>query len=283
MIVPLSDGSRTASMKKMSALQAFNVGKAYGAAGQPRVEALRSVSLDIPGGEFVSILGPSGCGKSTFLNIIAGFDRQTDGQVLVHGKTVTGPSAERGVVFQDSSALFPWYTVRGNVEFGLRSRGVSKPERDRLVDEALTLVRLADFADALPRQLSGGMRQLCAIARVLVMQASILLMDEPFGALDAITRTQMQQRLEDIWQRTGVTVLFVTHSVDEAIFLGDRVVVMSGRPGSIRANIPVSLARPRDVTSPEFNAIKAQAVALLKQPVDMVADGDAISLGMNSG
>ncbi len=228
------------------------------------VLALSDVSLDIRAREFVTVLGPSGCGKTTILNMIAGFDRPSSGAVEMEGKPISGPSAARGVVFQDSGALFPWMTVAANVAFGPRAAGLPRAEIRQRVQGALELVRLRDFADKYPIQLSGGMRQLAAIARVLVMDSKLLLMDEPFAALDAITRQRLQEQLVDIWLRSGAAILFITHSIDEALFLGDRVVVMSGRPGVVRATFDIDLPRPRDVTSVAFNDLKGRALALLR-------------------
>jgi NitT/TauT family transport system ATP-binding protein len=228
------------------------------------VLALSSVSFDINAREFVTVLGPSGCGKTTILNMIAGFDAPSSGSVSMEGTPISGPSAMRGVVFQDSAALFPWMTVAENISFGLRAAWSSRSEVRQRVDAVLKLVRLSDFANKFPMQLSGGMRQLVAIARVLVMDTKLLLMDEPFAALDAITRQRLQEQLVDIWQRAGAAILFITHSIDEAMFLGDRVIVMSGRPGSIRATFDIDLPRPRDVTSVAFNELKARALALLR-------------------
>jgi len=228
--------------------------------GSSTVYALENVSLDIRHREFLSILGPSGCGKSTLLNILAGFDVQSGGRAVFNGQSISGPSAKRGVVFQDTNALFPWMTVAANVEFGLRSLPISRRERKQRAQAALELVRLQDFAESYPRQLSGGMRQLAAIARVIVMEADLLLMDEPFAALDAITRQRMQQQLVDIWQKTSTSILFITHSVDEAIYLGDRVAIMSARPGRIIKMFSVDFGRPRDLASPEFNALRAEAL-----------------------
>jgi NitT/TauT family transport system ATP-binding protein len=245
-------------------VQVEGLGRTYGT-GSTAVRALDDVSLDIRKGEFLSILGPSGCGKSTLLNILAGFDFPTEGRALFNGKPILGASPSRGVVFQDTNALFPWMTVFHNVEFGLRSLGIDRKERGRRVDAALHLVGLGDFAASYPRQLSGGMRQLAAIARIIVMNAELLLMDEPFAALDAITRQRMQKQFAEIWSRTRGTVLFITHSVDEAIFLGDRVAIMSGRPGRIRMILDVHLPRPRDLTSVDFNAFRATALRQLEQ------------------
>ena len=251
-------------MQPSSALvQIKDLGRIYGTADKA-VRALDSVSLDIAKGEFLTVLGPSGCGKSTLLNILAGFDTPTSGFALFDGGPIAGASPRRGVVFQDTNALFPWLTVRRNVEFGLRSVGVNASDRDRRVDAALELVRLRDFADSLPKQLSGGMRQLAAIARIIVMNADLLLMDEPFAALDAISRQRMQQQLIEIWSKASGTVMFITHSVDEAIYLGDRVVIMSGRPGRIRGIHTIELPRPRDVTSSSFNELRAMATKQLE-------------------
>jgi NitT/TauT family transport system ATP-binding protein len=245
-------------------VQVENLARTYGS-GPTAVRALEDVSLEIRKREFLTILGPSGCGKSTLLNILAGFDFPSAGRALFKGEPIVGSSPSRGVVFQDSNALFPWMTAFQNVEFGVRSLRIDRRERVRRVEAALNLVGLRDFAASYPRQLSGGMRQLVAIARVIVMNAELLLMDEPFAALDAITRQRMQKQLADIWSRTRGTVLFITHSVDEAIFLGDRVAIMSGRPGRIRLVMDVQLPRPRDVTAADFNAFRATALRQLEQ------------------
>lgn len=231
--------------------------------GNSVVQALDNVSINIGRGEFLSILGPSGCGKSTLLNVLAGFDKQSAGTAEFDGKPIPGPSPKRGVVFQDTNALFPWLTVQQNVEFGLRSLGVPKPDRKERVSQALDLVNLRDFANSFPRQLSGGMRQLVAIARVVVMDADLLLMDEPFAALDAITRQRMQKQLVDIWSKTKSSILFITHSIDEAIYLGDRVAIMSARPGRIREVLDIDLPRPRDLASSDFNDLRGKALKYL--------------------
>jgi NitT/TauT family transport system ATP-binding protein len=231
--------------------------------GSQTVIALDGIDLTIRPSSFFTILGPSGCGKSTLLNRVAGFDRPTSGQIDVDGRPVGKPSAQRAVVFQDSAALFPWLTVAQNVAFGLKSTGRKAAECRELVADSLELVRLSAFADRYPHQLSGGMRQLVAISRVLVLEPKLLLMDEPFAALDAITRLHLQERLAEIWQRTQITVLFITHSVDEAIMLSDEVAVMSRRPGTIRARLKIDLPRPRSVTSTSFNALKEEALGLL--------------------
>jgi nitrate ABC transporter ATP-binding subunit len=225
------------------------------AVGDDEVEALAPVDLAIPQGEFVCMIGASGCGKSTLLRIIAGFEEPTTGDVSIYGKAITGPGSDRGMVFQDY-ALFPWMTVHQNISFGPRQRQLPHEEIERTTDEFIKMVGLERFADRYPNQLSGGMKQRVAIARVLANNANILLMDEPFGALDALTREQLQHELLQIWKRTGVTTIFVTHSVEEAVLLADRVLVMSAGPGRIDSDFRIDLARPRDVSSPEFNALR---------------------------
>ena len=217
------------------------------------IHALSDASLTIAKGEFVCLIGASGCGKSTLLRIMAGFEQPSSGQALMWGKPIEGPEPSRGMVFQDY-ALFPWLSVRDNIGFGPTSRGLARSEVKDTVDRFIDLVGLQKFADAYPHQLSGGMKQRVAIARVLANDAELVLMDEPFGALDAMTRERLQDELLDIWQRTKLTVVFVTHSIEEAIFLADRVVVMTPGPGRIDSDNRLDLPRPRDVASPEFNA-----------------------------
>jgi NitT/TauT family transport system ATP-binding protein len=206
--------------------------------------ALGDLSLSIAEGEFVAILGPSGCGKSTLLYVVGGFVPPSSGKVLVNGRAVTGPGPDRGPVFQEF-ALFPWKTVLGNVMYGLREQGVPKALAESKARTLISLVHLAGYEDFYPKQLSGGMKQRVAIARTLAYGPKILLMDEPFGALDAHTRTGLQRELLEIWERDRKTVLFVTHSVEEAVFLADRVVVLTRSPGRIKAMIDVDLPRPR--------------------------------------
>ena len=225
------------------------------AVGDGEVEALAPVDLTIPKGEFVCMIGASGCGKSTLLRIIAGFEEPTTGGVSMYGNAISGPGSDRGMVFQDY-ALFPWMTVRENISFGPRQRQLPRQEIEKTTDEFIRMVGLERFADRYPNQLSGGMKQRVAIARVLANNANILLMDEPFGALDALTREQLQHELLQIWARTGVTTIFVTHSVEEAVLLADRVLVMSAGPGRIDSDFRIDLARPREVSSPEFNALR---------------------------
>ncbi len=220
--------------------------------------ALDGVNLDVADNEFVTVVGPSGCGKSTLMNIVAGLEAPTSGQVLVDGAGVTGPGPERGVIFQQY-ALFPWLTVRKNVEFGLKVAGLPAAERRERAEHYVRLVGLEQFADALPKTLSGGMKQRCAIARAYAVNPSILLMDEPFGALDALTRVRLQEQLLDTWSTEKRTVLFITHDVDEAVFLAGRVVVMAARPGRIHEVIDVTLPYPRTEEvrlSPEFAELR---------------------------
>jgi NitT/TauT family transport system ATP-binding protein len=219
------------------------------------INALSGANLTIRKGEFVCLIGASGCGKSTLLRIMAGFEKPTAGDALMWGTPIDGPDPSRGMVFQDY-ALFPWLSVRDNIGFGPSSRGLPRSEVGATVDKFVELVGLQKFASAYPHQLSGGMKQRVAIARVLANDAELVLMDEPFGALDAMTRERLQDELLEIWQRTGLTVVFVTHSIEEAIFLAGRVVVMTPGPGRIESDNALDLPRPRDVASPEFNVIR---------------------------
>ena len=228
------------------------------------VVGLGDFNLEIAPSEFVTIIGPSGCGKTTFLNIVAGFERQTSGEILVGGKPVTAPGPDRGVVFQEY-ALFPWLTVTRNVGYGLLERGMSRKEADGEADRWLKLVGLEEFGSRYPHELSGGMRQRVALIRVLAADPAILLMDEPFAALDALTRTALQRELQAIWQQARKTVIFVTHNVDEAIFLGDRMVIMSARPSSVKSIVTIDLPRPRDTTDEKFNEYRRLASRELEQ------------------
>jgi NitT/TauT family transport system ATP-binding protein len=203
-------------------------------------------------GEFICLIGASGCGKSTLLRLAAGFEIPTTGEALMWGMPIAGPGPSRGMVFQDYG-LFPWLTVRDNVGFGPRSRGRPKQEIKETTERFIELVGLQNFADLYPHQLSGGMKQRVAIARVLANDAELVLMDEPFGALDAMTRERLQDELVELWSRSGLTVLFVTHAIEEAIFLADRVVVMSPGPGRIDSEYAIDLKRPRDFASRDFN------------------------------
>jgi NitT/TauT family transport system ATP-binding protein len=226
------------------AIDVADVSKTFWRSGVP-THALGSVDLRVRPGEFVCLLGPSGCGKSTLLHIVAGFIAADSGEVTVHGEPVSGPGADRCVLFQ-APTLFPWLTARDNVLFGPRARGFMTPATRRRADELLDMVGLGEFGDHYPHQLSGGMRHRAALARALINRPPILLMDEPFAALDAITRESMQNFLLDLWQRERMSVLFVTHDVEEAALLSDRVCVMSARPGRIASIEEIGLARPRD-------------------------------------
>ena len=231
-----------------------------GVHGGPPTEALVPISLRVADNDFITILGPSGCGKSTLLRIVAGLDAPTAGRVLLDGAPVTGPGVDRGMVFQ-SYTLFPWLTVRENVCFGLRERGMPPARQQETARYWLDKVGLTGFERHYPKMLSGGMQQRTAIARALANDPKILLLDEPFGALDNQTRSLMQELLLSIWESDRKTVLFVTHDIEEAIFMASRVVVMSARPGRIKADVPVTIPHPRQYTvktTPEFSALKAQ-------------------------
>src|SRR6201994_2850745 len=217
-----------------------------------RVQAVERVSFDIAPSEFLCIVGPSGCGKSTLLNIIAGFIAPTGGEIRIGGQAVTGHGMDRGVVFQDFAQLFPWRTALGNVAFGLEMKGMAKAERETVALRQLALVKLEKFACAYPHHLSGGMQQRVAIARALAYNPAVLLMDEPFAALHALTRDDMQRLLADVWRETRKTVIYVTHNVAEAVYLADRVVVMTPHPGRVKTMVPITLPRPRDPLSVEF-------------------------------
>ncbi|WP_451986047.1 ABC transporter ATP-binding protein [Azospirillum endophyticum] len=227
------------------------------AVGAQKIVALQDIDLDIRKGEFVCLLGPSGCGKSTLLNAVAGFQPPTKGTVAVDGRSITEPGPDRGMVFQEY-ALFPWMTVAQNVAFGLEIKGMSKADIAGRVEWLLQKLHLQDFRNRFPKDLSGGMRQRVAIARVLALDSPILLMDEPFGALDALTRRTLQDELLRIWEEVGKTILFVTHSIEESIYLADRIVVMTYRPGTIKRDVHVDMPRPRDGSAPEFNRLKRE-------------------------
>ncbi len=244
------------------------------------VEALRDISLDIPNGQFVCLLGPSGCGKSTLLNAIAGFSTPTSGTLTVDGSPVRSPGPDRGMVFQEY-ALFPWMTVEQNVAFGLEVRKVSRDRIREKVSALLAMLRLQDFRDRYPKDLSGGMRQRVAIARILALDSPILLMDEPFGALDVLTRRNLQDELLRLWMELRKTIVFVTHSIDESIFLADRTIVMTYRPGTVKRDITVSLPRPRDASTPEFNALKKELTGLVME--EQMRHEEAEARGAASG
>ena len=247
-------------------LEIRDVGKIYNTkAGE--TTALEKTSFTVADGEFVTILGPSGCGKSTILRIVAGLEESNSGQVLLDGKEINGPGPDRGMVFQ-SYTLFPWLNVKDNITFGLKLKGVSQKERDDLARHYLQLIGLEGFEKHYPIQLSGGMKQRVAIARALANDPKILLMDEPFGALDAQTRTIMQEVLLKAWEETKKTILFITHDVDESIFLADSVYVMTARPGRLKKKIPITLARPREYSmksTPEFGHYKEELLSLIRE------------------
>ena len=238
-------------------LRIEGIGKTYETRSGELVEALTPVDIEIAPGEFVSLVGPSGCGKSTLLNILAGFVTPSSGRAFVGEEPITTPDIDRGMVFQDY-ALFPWLSVVENVEFGLERKGVGKKARHAIAMDYLTTVGLQDFANKHTHELSGGMKQRVAIARAFATEPSIIFMDEPFGALDALTRRFLQTQLLRIWQEHKKTIAFVTHSVQEAIMLSDRVLVMTTRPGRIKAVLDIALAHPRDFKSDEFRSYERQ-------------------------
>jgi NitT/TauT family transport system ATP-binding protein len=229
-----------------------------------RVQAIKDINFLVGKSEFVCLVGPSGCGKTTILNILAGLLRPTSGQILIGDKPVGGGKQNRGVVFQDFAQLFPWRTARQNVEFGLEMRRVDKKERVDTALEFLRLVGLDKFADVFPHQLSGGMQQRVAIARALAYGPQVLLMDEPFAALDAMTRDDMQQLLADVWQKTRKTVVYITHNVSEAVFLGDKVIVLNAHPGTIKTELKLDLPRPRDPLSESFVSTQREVLRHLR-------------------
>lgn len=237
------------------------------------VQALTNTSFDVPEGQFLTVVGPSGCGKSTMLNLIGGFDAPTSGTVLLGGESVARPGRDRGMVFQ-TATLFPWKSVEANVAWPMVVGGTRKKEARERARELLALVGLTGFEHAYPGELSGGMRQRAAIARTLGLEPKVLLMDEPFGALDAQTRELMQEELSRIWGATGITVVFITHDINEAVFLGDRCLVMSARPGRVVADIPIELERPRGEATkrdPRMAEYHAQLWELVRNEVDSAA------------
>lgn len=245
------------------------VGKRFTQRDGNQFQVLEDVSFTINEGEFVSLLGPSGCGKSTILNLLAGFEKANEGSIKVNGESIKGPGPDRVVVFQEHG-LFPWLTVLDNVAFGLKQRGMGKKERNELAMEQIRAVHLSKFADRYPHELSGGMKQRAAIARALVMDPQILLMDEPFAALDEQTRLVLHQELEDIWLRTGKTILFITHNIREAVMLSDRVLVMSTRPGKIKKEFVVQAARPRDGSDTVLHYVESQIMDNLADELEKV-------------
>jgi NitT/TauT family transport system ATP-binding protein len=268
-------------------IEVRDLGVAFGS-----VQAMDGVSLHVQPGEFVSIIGPSGCGKSTLLNVVAGFTPASSGQALLDGRPITAPGSDRGVVFQQYS-LFPWMTVRKNVEFGLKMQGAGAMERERAARTLLGLAGLLQFENHYPDQLSGGMKQRVGIVRALATSPQVMLMDEPFGALDAQTRVVMQQILTNMWQRMKLSVLFITHDIEEAIFLSDRVYVMTARPGRIKAEIEIPLPRPRTaemMSSVAFtqvlhklrNLIREESIAAMGDELaESGLEGFAVDVGEN--
>jgi len=248
-------------------LKINNVSKIWNADGPNPVPAVLDFSLKVDTGEFVVLLGPSGCGKSSLLYIIAGLENTTSGSVKFDGVEVTEPSPERSLIFQEAS-LYPWLTVKDNIAFGLKIAGQDVDERERVVEGLLRLVGLAGAGERRPHELSGGMRQRAALARALSMEPKVLLMDEPFAALDIQTRAKMQGHLLDIWETSKASVVLVTHSIEEALALADRVVVFTARPGQIKAEIPIDAARPRDLRSREMIDLARQCEELLAEEVE---------------
>ena len=246
-----------------AALRIVNVSKDFPNAENPelRTVALEEVTLSIEPGELVSLVGPSGCGKSTLLRLLAGLDRPNSGELFVGNETISGPSAERGLVFQDPN-LFPWLSVRRNIQTGLVARGLLQEKRHE-VDDFMRLVGLESFAGAFPHHLSGGMAQRVALARALINHPKVLLLDEPLGALDAFTRMRMQDEVLRLWEARGTTMLLVTHDIDEAIYMSDRIVIMTPRPGRIERTIAVDLPRPRQRNSREFLQLRGEILDLL--------------------
>lgn len=259
-------------------IQIKSLAKTYESRSGEPVEALKPFELEIAAGEFVVIVGPSGCGKSTLLYMLAGFSEPTAGAVCVGEQPITGPDIDRGMVFQ-SYALFPWLSVLGNVEFGLERKRVPRAERRGIAMKYLQTVGLQDFADKHVSELSGGMKQRVAIARAFATEPSIIFMDEPFGALDALTRRFLQKELLRIWQKHKKTVVFITHSVPEAVFLADRIVVMTARPGRIKSLIKVDLPHPRDTTSDGFRDVERLIYADLDEELAKTFDMEGRATG----
>ena len=238
-----------------------------------KTHTLSHIDLEFKKGEFICLLGPSGCGKSTLLNIIAGLEKPTEGEISFHGQGILGPGPDRAMMFQDS-ALFPWLRVQENVEFGMKVLGISKEEREKKALHYLKMVHLTKFKDAYIHELSGGMRQRVALARALSMDSEVLLMDEPFAALDSQTKNLLQMELQQIWQETGKTIIFVTHNVEEAVLLATRVIVMAARPGRIKKDFPIQLARPRHMEDINVTYVMKEVMKELREEVEKVAKAE---------
>jgi len=249
----------------MSKIRIIGVKKVY--EGEKKVLALDNVNMEIKENEFAVIVGPSGCGKSTLLSLIAGFEKPTEGKILLDGKEVDKPAPDRGFVFQDF-ALYPWRTVLKNITFGLELKGVTKEEAKKKAMRYIKMVGLEGFEEVYPHTLSGGMKQRVAIARALAYEPEVLLMDEPFGSLDAQTRKLMQMELIRIWGKTKRTVVFVTHSVIEAVYLADKVFVMTARPGRVKGIVEIDIPRPREYTDKRFLKIREKILSLLQEEVE---------------
>jgi NitT/TauT family transport system ATP-binding protein len=250
-------------LNMQSQIQISKVSKAFSTGGR-EVVALNDINLEVKPGEFICLLGPSGCGKSTLLNAVAGFSLPTSGSIIVNGNPVQAPGPDRGMVFQEY-ALFPWMTVEKNIAFGLEIKKQPKAQIREKVSALLEMLNLQDFRDRYPKDLSGGMRQRVAIARVLALDSPILLMDEPFGALDSLTRRNLQDELLRIWLEFKKTIIFVTHSIEESIYLADRIIVMTYRPGTIKKIVGVTMPRSRDPSSVEFNNLKKELSLLVME------------------
>ena len=260
-------GGTATATGEAPAVRCINVGKVWGSGTDRAVDALKDFNIEVAQNEFVVLLGPSGCGKSTLLYLIAGLEDLTEGVIEGHGVPVTGPDSDRSLIFQESS-LYPWLSVVGNVTFGLKLRGMAKAERNKIAAALLSSVGLGGFGDKRPDELSGGMRQRAAVARALAMEPSVLLMDEPFAALDVQTRSKLQDFLIQVWRDSGASVLFVTHHIDEALALADRVVVFTARPGTIKSIVPIDMPRPRDPKDPKLHELRDHLIDLLADEVD---------------
>lgn len=260
-------GNVLAAASEAPAIRCIDVGKIWSVDTDRAVEALKNFDLEVRENEFVVLLGPSGCGKSTLLYLIAGLEDLTGGTIESHGAPVSAPDSDRSLIFQESS-LYPWLSVIENVTFGLKLRGMAKAERRGIAKEMLIKVGLGGFEEKRPDELSGGMRQRAAVARALAMEPSVLLMDEPFAALDVQTRSKLQDFLIQVWRDSGASVLFVTHHIDEAMALADRVVVMTARPGTIKSIVPIDLPRPRDPRDPRLHELRDHLIDLLADEVD---------------